>query len=547
MDSAPNRQRTRRPSTPSGAIATALLAGALLCARTASAQTIFGSLSNFDVFNDTGQETHGFEIELDGISSADVSYVFGAPYERYGDPVKVDFPGGVYVRYESPYDPATQSFTQATPLPPSPITPTAGHACWTGGSGNYLTAGCEHFGLGLSVNPTATVYRWLVADPAHPGSLIPSGTKVSIPAPVWNAAPNPVVGQPPIVQAVLPPPPPEIESQYGDAQWVKVFVTEAPAPAELHHLLTDDPAVPQDAAETEMEWVLLQAAPAGVGNDELINEGAAGPGAESVTRRYEFYKYTGAYDPESHEALCADGSCNAPAPNEIGDYIGAQMAAANLVPAAQTTLTVVKAGNGSGSVTSSPAGIDCGPTCAAPFDVDSSVTLSETPDADSFFGGFGGACAGDGPTDDVTITDATSCTATFHLLSESADLGVVLKQTTKTAKAGHRVSYAALVANKGPALASATKVEVRFLNLQPGDEATLKAPRKCSINGAVVTCPLGEIKHNPKAARDKTVRANVSVKPSAAVTIDVQAAASSATPSADPSGASAEISTTVVP
>lgn len=46
------------------AIFVALLATALLAARPAPAQT-FGALSNFDVFNDTGQECHGFEIELD--------------------------------------------------------------------------------------------------------------------------------------------------------------------------------------------------------------------------------------------------------------------------------------------------------------------------------------------------------------------------------------------------------------------------------------------------------------------------------------------------
>ena len=31
--------------------------------------TLFGTLSNFDVVNDTGQEAYGFEIELHGISS----------------------------------------------------------------------------------------------------------------------------------------------------------------------------------------------------------------------------------------------------------------------------------------------------------------------------------------------------------------------------------------------------------------------------------------------------------------------------------------------
>ena len=65
----------------------------------------FGTLSNFDVFNDTGEETHGFEIELDGVSSSDISYTFGAPYQyRYGTPTLENFAGGVYVRYASPYD-----------------------------------------------------------------------------------------------------------------------------------------------------------------------------------------------------------------------------------------------------------------------------------------------------------------------------------------------------------------------------------------------------------------------------------------------------------
>ena len=39
----------------------------------ATAQTIYGTLDNFDVINDTGGETHGFEIELEGISASDVA------------------------------------------------------------------------------------------------------------------------------------------------------------------------------------------------------------------------------------------------------------------------------------------------------------------------------------------------------------------------------------------------------------------------------------------------------------------------------------------
>lgn len=318
------------------------LFGSSLGVRPATAQATFGTLSNFDVFNDTGQDCHGFEIELDGISSSNVTYTFGAPYERYGNPHVVDdIPGNrVFVRYESPYNTSTQKFTETTPQAPSPITPTAGHACWTGGLGAaaYQTAGCEHFGLGLTANPTNVVYRWLVEDLANPGHLTPLGTKVSIPAPIWNVVPPPVVGQPPVVQAVIPAEPPEVETECDDAQWVKVFVTESEAAPELADLVSSDPnnVVPGET-ETETEWALLQHCPGEV-DDELLEEQELGEGNKAVTRRYEVYKYTGAYSAE-HEALCGDPTVEDLANcgpfvdglNGVGDYIGAQMAAIDLV------------------------------------------------------------------------------------------------------------------------------------------------------------------------------------------------------------------------
>ncbi|MCW3068876.1 MAG: hypothetical protein JWL67_1501 [Solirubrobacterales bacterium] len=302
----------------------------LMAPASASAEVQFGTLSNFDVFNDTGEETHGFEIELEGISSADISYTFGAPYQfRYGTPKLIDFPGGVYVRYESPYDAGTKTFAQGTPVAPSPITPTLGHECWTGGSSGYSSSGCEHFGLGLIKNPTKTVYRWLVADPAKPGGLMDAGTKVGVPAPKWSVIP-PSPAQPvPVVRAVVDAPEPAPQASWGEAVWVKVYVTESPVPAQLNHLLTDDPAVPQEAAQTETEWVLLQQEK-GVANAAaaLASEKPLKAGEESVTRRYELYEYTGSYDAETHEALPAIND-NTPGPGELGEYVGAQMAAAN--------------------------------------------------------------------------------------------------------------------------------------------------------------------------------------------------------------------------
>jgi hypothetical protein len=81
----------------------------------------------------------------------------------------------------------------------------------------------------------------------------------------------------------------------------------------------------------------------------------------------------------------------------------------------QHTVTAAKAGTGSGSVSSSPAGIDCGATCSALFDEGTSVTLTATPAAGSTFTGWSGAgCSGTGTCTVTANADATA-TATFAL------------------------------------------------------------------------------------------------------------------------------------
>src|ERR1700687_3511330 len=57
----------------SGALLLAMLAGPTLRAQTV---TLFGALGNFDVLNDTGQDTHGFEIEVDGVTPSQIIYTF---------------------------------------------------------------------------------------------------------------------------------------------------------------------------------------------------------------------------------------------------------------------------------------------------------------------------------------------------------------------------------------------------------------------------------------------------------------------------------------
>jgi hypothetical protein len=76
------------------------------------------------------------------------------------------------------------------------------------------------------------------------------------------------------------------------------------------------------------------------------------------------------------------------------------------------TLTVAKSGRGSGTVTSSSGGIECGATCAADFDAGTSVTLTATATAGSTFAGWSGACSGFGSCT-VTVDAAKTATATF--------------------------------------------------------------------------------------------------------------------------------------
>jgi hypothetical protein len=95
----------------------------------------------------------------------------------------------------------------------------------------------------------------------------------------------------------------------------------------LGELMSGDDVVPEDEAETETEWELLENGLVGDAQDD-VNEGD-----EAVIRRYEYYKYTGLYD-EEHEALSTyDGDTMAEPPvDELGDFISANMVAANLVP-----------------------------------------------------------------------------------------------------------------------------------------------------------------------------------------------------------------------
>ena len=77
------------------------------------------------------------------------------------------------------------------------------------------------------------------------------------------------------------------------------------------------------------------------------------------------------------------------------------------------TLTVTKTGMGRGTVTSSPSGINCGSTCSAPYDGDTVVTLTATPQPGSFFNGWTGCDTVSGASCTVSMSAAKSVAANF--------------------------------------------------------------------------------------------------------------------------------------
>lgn len=82
----------------------------------------------------------------------------------------------------------------------------------------------------------------------------------------------------------------------------------------------------------------------------------------------------------------------------------------------QFLLTVNTAGTGTGSVSSTPAGISCPADCSELYNYGELVTLNATAGVGSTFTGWSGACSGTGPCV-VTIDAVKNVTANFDLMS----------------------------------------------------------------------------------------------------------------------------------
>jgi hypothetical protein len=403
----------------------AIAAGLLSAPLTARAQnaTIVGYLANFDAINDTEGEKQGFEIELEGVQAADITRVFGQSgascYIRYCIGSVTEVPAGidpvthlpraahVSIKWTANYDAGTQQFTTPIHAPGGGTSGTPsrvgaanaplvnGEQCWSYGLGGaYPASGCEHFGVSTAAgtNPTRTVYRWLVGDPATgviapvvvntaPAGAPPApayAAPVAIPHPVANVVvvrgaqqieaaiqgPEP----PPAPLVPIPANPARLPYRYGPPMWVRVFKTELDRRADLDELVggPNPNGVIKDAkvVAPESEYRLMQfdVTNPTSGSSRLKNNGSPN-GKHAVVRRYEFYKYVGKVvdpgtvtsnkkapgdlanvrrsDDGQEQSACVRATpgdltteCVTAPPDEIGDYIGAQMAAQNLAGAA---------------------------------------------------------------------------------------------------------------------------------------------------------------------------------------------------------------------
>jgi hypothetical protein len=87
-------------------------------------------------------------------------------------------------------------------------------------------------------------------------------------------------------------------------------------------------------------------------------------------------------------------------------------------------LSISRSGSGGGTVTSTPAGINCGSTCSANFDQGQMVTLTALENFGSTFMGWSGYCSGTSTTCSLTMSAARNVNAEFSTalsLTSTAD------------------------------------------------------------------------------------------------------------------------------
>jgi subtilase family serine protease len=172
-------------------------------------------------------------------------------------------------------------------------------------------------------------------------------------------------------------------------------------------------------------------------------------------------------------------------------------------------LSITIGGTGSGSVSSSPAGITCPSTCSANFTSGTVVMLTETAAAGSTFAGWSGACSGTGSCS-VTMSAAESVTATFNssstpavtLTPTSLNFGTVATGVTSPVKT-------VTLKNSGKATLTITSIAITGTNISDFPETTT-----CTSSLAAGASCLIKVQFKPSATGARS--ASVSITDNAA-------------------------------
>lgn len=296
---------------------------------------VYGSLANFDVVNNTGSTAHGFEIDIDGIRSTDITSLFGAGarwpnMERYGAPSVSATGTGVKIVYQATYNGAWSAGTPSGTLPVNPS-----DSCWPLGAPSYgPNYPCDHFGVSTSVATPNVTYKWLVES--SPGASTLTPVPATVPNPQFTVTPVPPVNnipQPPQVNVLIVAPAPQAY-EFGEPRWVKVTATGTVADVAVEDLVAENAVIKKANTQTQIEWQLLQVDSGAPGSGQIDLTGVAlDAGATGVVYRFEFYQYTGQRDPQTNEALPGPNGntpgVQGPSAGDLGKFVVAQNAGVN--------------------------------------------------------------------------------------------------------------------------------------------------------------------------------------------------------------------------
>jgi hypothetical protein len=184
------------------------------------------------------------------------------------------------------------------------------------------------------------------------------------------------------------------------------------------------------------------------------------------------------------------------------------MTAAKSVTATYTTptyaLTVSKSGNGAGTVTSNPSGINCGSTCSYSFNSGTSVVLSAAASSGSTFTGWsGGVCGGLGFITDKTcvvqVSSAKNVTAIFdpnysyiYVTNYGTRYGTVVSPALSI-NCGFSCSARVLIGSQITLIAQANRLQGTSFKGWIGDCAAYGASSICYLDVAGKDLSVGAI------------------------------------------------------